>query len=634
MNSVDLLSLWTNLLPIANLIFAIVFVVVIYSTAAGQGLSNYSVKKILPRLIIVAIGVNVSYYLCAFVVDIINIVSVGLPSLIFGDISSSSDFASVGREIQGLLGGILGVVLFLSFMSVALVAMLVTIIALVARQVILSALVIISPVAIVCAVLPSTQKWFDKWLKTFVQLLAVYPMFMLVWAACRWFQANGNEGMMDAADISTKVILFVVQAVCTIIPAVAIYPLMKSSSGVMGKIAGALDKSPLGTQGNLGKRAQSRDASRRMGIGNTIRNVPQRSADNLSAERDALVAEANEANKHERERIVMGNYESSNVVDSDGNFIEGNSAGVTLGQYQSSIKRARQQDEAEAIEAVGGDAYKQRVNELNSAITKRQRSANWWNSLGRGAAARKSRNQQTHDDLERRAQREIQTDPDFARRGGASAEQQTMLRAQAEQAAAKAANENQQAVEILLSARLAGSTSLQSDIEKELTQAIRTGDSTMAVAAANLLQKNLGNGGGAKSLNDIADRMDNGSLSQTSVQALRAAQVDSNLAAAVNERNPLRAMAAQNNMTIEDFLNTPQLRANFVGRMQGATGSDIAGYKAEFIRMLKERGLVNNLRPEMIQSAIDKQTREGIGDLDSHNELISILGTNTQQPSA
>ena len=45
----------------------------IYSHITSFGISNYGIKKILPRLIIVAILVNISFYICAIAIDLSNI---------------------------------------------------------------------------------------------------------------------------------------------------------------------------------------------------------------------------------------------------------------------------------------------------------------------------------------------------------------------------------------------------------------------------------------------------------------------------------------------------------------------------------------------------------------------------------
>ena len=60
---------WEFFRNIANAIFAVIFLWVIFSQISNVGVSNYGIKKILPRLIIGALLVNLSYYLCQIFVD-------------------------------------------------------------------------------------------------------------------------------------------------------------------------------------------------------------------------------------------------------------------------------------------------------------------------------------------------------------------------------------------------------------------------------------------------------------------------------------------------------------------------------------------------------------------------------------
>lgn len=55
---------WDAIRGISNILFIILFLVIIFSQLTGVGIDNYGIKKMLPRLIIVAILVNVSYILC------------------------------------------------------------------------------------------------------------------------------------------------------------------------------------------------------------------------------------------------------------------------------------------------------------------------------------------------------------------------------------------------------------------------------------------------------------------------------------------------------------------------------------------------------------------------------------------
>src|SRR5690349_11795690 len=77
----SLFRMWDVMRNFANVIFVIAFLIVIYSQVTSIGISSYGIKKILPRLIVVAILVNVSYWLCAVAVDLSNIGGYSLQQL-------------------------------------------------------------------------------------------------------------------------------------------------------------------------------------------------------------------------------------------------------------------------------------------------------------------------------------------------------------------------------------------------------------------------------------------------------------------------------------------------------------------------------------------------------------------------
>ena len=72
-NKSGLYLAWNIMLGFANAAFIIAFLVIIYSQVTSAGISNYGVKKLLPRLIVAAVLVNISYYICAIGIDLSNI---------------------------------------------------------------------------------------------------------------------------------------------------------------------------------------------------------------------------------------------------------------------------------------------------------------------------------------------------------------------------------------------------------------------------------------------------------------------------------------------------------------------------------------------------------------------------------
>ena len=260
-----ILETWKKFLPIANLAFAIVFLVLVYSMATSTGLSNYEIKKILPKLIITAIAVNLSFYICAIAVDLSNIAGNGLFNLLSGEGGNKWKIGASGLFMNAS-EIILMVVAFFMFGGTIAIALLVIFAAVVFRQVALAVLIVVSSVAIACYMLPNTRTVFDKWKDFFIKLLLVYPMFGAVWGASHLvseMMAPGDTG--EIIQNSTNVPNFAVQFICMMAPALAIIPLFKASGGLMQMAANAsqrgLNSTGLGGKMNAAGRAAGRRAT-------------------------------------------------------------------------------------------------------------------------------------------------------------------------------------------------------------------------------------------------------------------------------------------------------------------------------------------------------------------------------------
>lgn len=260
-----ILETWKKFLPIANLAFAIVFLVLVYSMATSTGLSNYEIKKILPKLIITAIAVNLSFYICAIAVDLSNIAGNGLFNLLSGEGGNKWNIGASGLFMNAS-EIILMVVAFFMFGGTIAIALLVIFAAVVFRQVALAVLIVVSSVALACYMLPNTRVVFDRWKDFFIKLLLVYPMFGAVWGASHLvseMMAPGDTG--GTIQNSTNVPNFAVQFICMMAPAVAIIPLFKASGGLMqmatNATQGGLKSTGLGAKMNAAGRAAGRRAT-------------------------------------------------------------------------------------------------------------------------------------------------------------------------------------------------------------------------------------------------------------------------------------------------------------------------------------------------------------------------------------
>ena len=183
---------WKFFRDIANAVFAVIFLWVIFSQISNVGVSNYGIKKILPRLIIGALLVNLSFYLCQIAVDLSNILGFSLKGVLEGAASKvGTQSAEVGTFNTLIVGGLTlagaGLFIFLAVsiptIMALLLALLVVLVILIVRQAAVILLIAISPLAFAAWLLPNTENLFKKWVSMLRGLLIVFPVISLLYGA-------------------------------------------------------------------------------------------------------------------------------------------------------------------------------------------------------------------------------------------------------------------------------------------------------------------------------------------------------------------------------------------------------------------------------------------------------------------
>lgn len=242
---------WVIMRNISNVAFIVAFLVIIYSQLTSVGISNYGVKKMIPRLVIAAVLVNLSFTICAILLDLSNIAGYAFQDAFMG---IKNTISTVGENTStwtwsevistALSNGALaiGAVAFTTELLPMLVpaatlaglTLLLILLIMAARQALIIILIIISPLAFVCYLLPGTEKWFKKWRDSFLTMLVFFPAFSVVFGGA---QLAGILIIQNASG-PNGAIMHVLGMLVQIIP-LAITPLiMKFSGGVLGKFAG------------------------------------------------------------------------------------------------------------------------------------------------------------------------------------------------------------------------------------------------------------------------------------------------------------------------------------------------------------------------------------------------------------
>ena len=197
-------EIWKYIKGVTNVVFIIFLLVVVYSQLTGVGISNYGIKKTLPKLIVVAVLVNLSFIICTLAVDVSNIVGNGLRGLFtsveeatLGTMQvSSGAYVSMSQMYASMAGGTAlaigaGVIGFetgaiwmlIPVVLGAIVAVASGLITIALRQAVVTLLIMISPLAIVAYMLPNTEQWFKRWRQLFTRMLVFYPVFSLLFGA-------------------------------------------------------------------------------------------------------------------------------------------------------------------------------------------------------------------------------------------------------------------------------------------------------------------------------------------------------------------------------------------------------------------------------------------------------------------
>jgi len=250
---------WVIMRNISNVAFIVAFLVIIYSQLTSVGISNYGVKKMLPRLIIAAVLVNLSFTFCAVLLDLSNVTGYAFQDAFMG---IKNTISTVGENTStwtwsevistALSNGALAVgagyavslaltteilPMLVPAATLAGLTLLFILLIMAARQALIIILIIISPLAFVCYLLPGTEKWFKKWRDSFLTMLVFFPAFAVVFGGA---QLAGIIIIQNASG-SNGAIMHILGMLVQIIP-LAITPLiMKFSGGVLGKFAGIVN---------------------------------------------------------------------------------------------------------------------------------------------------------------------------------------------------------------------------------------------------------------------------------------------------------------------------------------------------------------------------------------------------------
>lgn len=266
---------WESFRNIALGLMVIAGLLVLIGQALGMEiLDAYTIRKVLPRLLIAAIGITLSWQFMHFAVELTNDLGYGIRRLIYSPFSEldgqiginfGDSFALV------ILGGIgwfiTGAAYMMLLVGTALLSLFIAFLILVLREIIILALIIFAPIAIVCYILPNTQKVWKLWQNSFLGALLMFPLISAFIALGRVFSTVALTGDNSLLQSSVGFMAYFV-------PYFMIAKTPQYAGGAVGQIGGFVNGASQGMFQGLGKkrRAISGERTKAMRSGGLYRN--------------------------------------------------------------------------------------------------------------------------------------------------------------------------------------------------------------------------------------------------------------------------------------------------------------------------------------------------------------------------
>lgn len=256
---------WGYVRNIANVVMVIFLMIVIFSQLTGRGIDNYGIKKMLPRLIVMAIVVNLSFYICVVLVDLSNIAGEGLRNM-FGSIGTQiagdqqvTGAPFLGAMIAGLFsaaggaGAAVGAGLTVAGLGLTATALVPVIIAVVvlcliilaavmtlflmlgARRIIVIFCIVIAPLAFAAFILPNTQNLFKKWWELLKTALIIFPICGALGGISYMLRAIALTGNARYSVVELILLMLLPYLSFFLLPM-----LLKNALSALGKLGGAL----------------------------------------------------------------------------------------------------------------------------------------------------------------------------------------------------------------------------------------------------------------------------------------------------------------------------------------------------------------------------------------------------------
>jgi len=394
-------DVWNTFRIYGNIVLVVAIIVIVFGEVVGGGVIDaYTARKVLPKILVATILVNLSVYIVAGLVDLTNIIGSGIGSIIispFKDNHQLNFSLSTGQNLGvfgiGFLGlfltvGSVGVTLLALFTNpgtvvfMGLLAVLPVVFAIIAvfatlifRQGVILFLVMVSPIAFALYCLPNTERIFKRWWDFLLEALMVYPIVIIIFAvadvlAGTILQAN-NIDLSTGTDTSPPnfvghTLAAVTAFVLQFAPLFLVPFAFRMASGTLGRIHEFVTKGST----TLGGFVQQRTEGHKINKYNPIKNQSRDRLYEAGKSRSAAAAKQGHGGRRWMYDTFLTNRLGSNPQADDSKAqaeMNERVAGIT-NTGKDGVVRGLTVDKEAALATAEGEEWKDGVDQFGRAV--------------------------------------------------------------------------------------------------------------------------------------------------------------------------------------------------------------------------------------------------------------------------
>jgi hypothetical protein len=206
---------WVIVRNLSNMFFILILLVIAFATILR--VPNYTIKQLLPKVILGAILINFSKTICQLIIEFAQVVMMTFLAAI-GDTGGGRLISLLGIDKMwefnrnGPQSGdvglevVIGLVIALIAMLIAIVVIIVMIAMLLIRVIMLWIYIVLSPLAFILATFPAGKKYSDQWWGNFTKEVISGPVLaFFLWLALRTAEQTASQLGRNSGTLAEKV---------------------------------------------------------------------------------------------------------------------------------------------------------------------------------------------------------------------------------------------------------------------------------------------------------------------------------------------------------------------------------------------------------------------------------------------